>query len=76
MFHFKMRYSSDKTGVFFHFLKYILFHFLFAVIAMEALARSFDTPPPDWSGDPCLPRQNSWTGVTCSEGKFARVVSL
>ncbi|XP_020082848.1 putative leucine-rich repeat receptor-like serine/threonine-protein kinase At2g14440 [Ananas comosus] len=46
------------------------------VIAMEALARSFNTPPPDWSGDPCLPRQNSWTGVTCSEGKFARVVSL
>ncbi|RZR77871.1 hypothetical protein BHM03_00003079 [Ensete ventricosum] len=46
------------------------------VIAMEALARSFDNPPSDWSGDPCLPRQNAWTGVTCSGGKIMRVVSL
>ncbi|WOL19997.1 putative LRR receptor-like serine/threonine-protein kinase [Canna indica] len=46
------------------------------VIAMEALARSFGNPPSDWSGDPCLPQSNSWTGVTCSAGKFIRVVSL
>ncbi|KAL7002813.1 hypothetical protein U1Q18_003971 [Sarracenia purpurea var. burkii] len=47
------------------------------VIAIEELARSFDNPPSDWHGDPCLPIQNSWTGVTCSdEGKHARVVSL
>ncbi|KAK2991512.1 hypothetical protein RJ640_016547, partial [Escallonia rubra] len=46
------------------------------VTVMEALARSIDNPPPDWNGDPCLPTQNSWTGVTCSEGKFFRVVSL
>eukprot|EP00257_Ricinus_communis_P016259 XP_015574373.1 probable LRR receptor-like serine/threonine-protein kinase At1g67720 [Ricinus communis] len=46
------------------------------VIAMEDLARSFDNPPPDWSGDPCLPPKNSWTGVACSRDKLARVVSL
>ncbi|KAF7144078.1 hypothetical protein RHSIM_Rhsim05G0083800 [Rhododendron simsii] len=47
------------------------------VIAIEALGRSFDNPPSDWHGDPCLPKQNSWTGVKCSdEGKYARVVSL
>ncbi|CAL9106404.1 unnamed protein product, partial [Musa acuminata var. zebrina] len=46
------------------------------VIAMEALARSFDNPPADWSGDPCLPRQSEWTGLTCSGGKIMRVVSM
>ncbi|KAA8536196.1 hypothetical protein F0562_028674 [Nyssa sinensis] len=46
------------------------------VTAMEQLARSFDNPPSDWIGDPCLPKENSWTGVTCSEGKYARVVSV
>ncbi|GAB4849999.1 hypothetical protein Ancab_029298 [Ancistrocladus abbreviatus] len=47
------------------------------VVAMEDLARSLDHPPSDWHGDPCLPPQNSWTGVTCSEAKnFARVVTL
>ncbi|XP_068642817.1 probable LRR receptor-like serine/threonine-protein kinase At5g59680 [Aristolochia californica] len=46
------------------------------VIAMESLARSFDNPPVDWTGDPCLPENHSWTGVTCSGGKLARVVSL
>uniref|UniRef100_A0A0E0G2D7 Malectin-like domain-containing protein n=1 Tax=Oryza nivara TaxID=4536 RepID=A0A0E0G2D7_ORYNI len=40
------------------------------------LARSIKNPPPDWAGDPCLPRQNSWTGVICSEGSPVRVVSL
>ncbi|XP_052146378.1 probable LRR receptor-like serine/threonine-protein kinase At1g67720 [Oryza glaberrima] len=46
------------------------------VVAMEELARSIKNPPPDWAGDPCLPRQNSWTGVICSEGSPVRVVSL
>lgn len=46
------------------------------VMAMEDLATSLDNPPPDWAGDPCLPRNNSWTGVTCSNTKLARVVSL
>ncbi|KAK1256937.1 putative leucine-rich repeat receptor-like serine/threonine-protein kinase [Acorus gramineus] len=46
------------------------------VIAMEELVRSLKNPPSDWSGDPCLPRENSWTGVQCSEGKLIRVISL
>ncbi|KAF7840845.1 putative LRR receptor-like serine/threonine-protein kinase [Senna tora] len=46
------------------------------VIAMESLAKSFKNPPPDWSGDPCLPRENSWTGVTCSHNQFSRVISV
>ncbi|XP_072979484.1 probable LRR receptor-like serine/threonine-protein kinase At1g67720 [Typha angustifolia] len=36
------------------------------VIAMNELARSIKNPPSDWSGDPCLPLQNSWTGIICS----------
>ena len=46
------------------------------VTAMHEVKRNFDNPPADWSGDPCLPEANSWTGVTCSYGKFARVISL
>ncbi|KAL6867246.1 hypothetical protein ACP4OV_015270 [Aristida adscensionis] len=46
------------------------------VVAMEELARSMKNPPPDWAGDPCLPRHNSWTGVECSEEPPARVLSL
>ncbi|KAH0453769.1 hypothetical protein IEQ34_018093 [Dendrobium chrysotoxum] len=47
------------------------------VIAMENIARSFTNPPPDWKGDPCLPKENSWAGVTCDiNGGFARVAKL
>ncbi|PKI51568.1 hypothetical protein CRG98_028040 [Punica granatum] len=46
------------------------------VIALERVKNSFQNPPQDWSGDPCLPRQYSWTGVTCSEGRRVRVVAL
>ncbi|KAI4318395.1 hypothetical protein MLD38_032104 [Melastoma candidum] len=46
------------------------------VIAMEDLARSFNNPPSDWSGDPCLPENHSWTGVKCSQGNVTRIVSL
>ncbi|KAG7631806.1 Leucine-rich repeat [Arabidopsis suecica] len=45
-------------------------------IAMEDLLESIMKPPVDWSGDPCLPRANSWTGLTCSKDKIARVISL
>ncbi|XWS62896.1 hypothetical protein CRYUN_Cryun06bG0050000 [Craigia yunnanensis] len=50
--------------------------FGFPIVAMEELTRSFDNPPPAWTGDPCLPPENSWTGVSCSKDKMARVVSL
>ncbi|XP_020220801.1 probable LRR receptor-like serine/threonine-protein kinase At5g59680 [Cajanus cajan] len=46
------------------------------VIVMEDLARSLHNPPVDWNGDPCLPKGNSWTGVTCSSDFHARVVTL
>ncbi|CAO2815177.1 unnamed protein product [Amaranthus hypochondriacus] len=48
------------------------------VVAMEDLDRSLNNPPADWNGDPCLPRQNSWTGVTCSQtlDLLVRVSSL
>ncbi|KAL9327423.1 hypothetical protein ACSQ67_008068 [Phaseolus vulgaris] len=46
------------------------------VIGMEDLARSIQNPPADWSGDPCLPKGNSWTGVTCTNGFHARVTTL
>ncbi|KAJ0975993.1 hypothetical protein J5N97_017958 [Dioscorea zingiberensis] len=45
-------------------------------IAMEHLARSFNNPPSDWRGDPCFPPENSWTGVTCTQGIFGRVSKL
>lgn len=53
----------------------LLFDFTL-VTAMHEVKRSFDNPPPDWSGDPCLPEGNGWTGVTCSHDKFARVICL
>ncbi|KAI3469545.1 hypothetical protein Pfo_026208 [Paulownia fortunei] len=46
------------------------------VIAIIYLRKSFRNPPADWNGDPCLPRQYSWTGVTCSEGPRIRIVTL
>ncbi|XP_057964812.1 probable LRR receptor-like serine/threonine-protein kinase At1g67720 [Malania oleifera] len=46
------------------------------VMAMEDVARSLNNPPSDWRGDPCLPSENSWTGVKCSYGKFARIITL
>ncbi|XP_010546813.1 PREDICTED: leucine-rich repeat receptor-like serine/threonine-protein kinase At2g14510 [Tarenaya hassleriana] len=44
--------------------------------SLNAIKNSLQNPPVDWNGDPCLPRQYSWTGVTCSEGSRIRVVSL
>lgn len=46
------------------------------VKVMEKLAKSLKNLPPDWNGDPCLPKQHSWTGVTCSEEKNTRIISL
>ncbi|XP_010942424.1 leucine-rich repeat receptor-like serine/threonine-protein kinase At2g14510 [Elaeis guineensis] len=46
------------------------------IIALEAIKKNISNPPLDWSGDPCMPRVYSWTGVTCSEGTRIRVVTL
>ena len=50
--------------------------FVVAVIALEQVKKTFRNPPLDWNGDPCLPREYTWTGVTCSEGSRIRVVAL
>ncbi|KAK7357499.1 hypothetical protein VNO80_16787 [Phaseolus coccineus] len=46
------------------------------VIALEKVKESLRNPPLDWNGDPCMPQQYSWTGITCSEGPRIRVVTL
>ncbi|CAM0955717.1 unnamed protein product [Alopecurus aequalis] len=45
-------------------------------LALESIKRSLQNIPDDWIGDPCMPHGYSWTGVTCHEGKFIRVISL
>ncbi|KAF5738624.1 LRR receptor-like serine/threonine-protein kinase [Tripterygium wilfordii] len=46
------------------------------VIALETIKNGLQNPPLDWSGDPCLPREYQWTGVTCSDGPRIRVITL
>lgn len=46
------------------------------VIALNKVKDSLKNPPLDWNGDPCLPRQYSWTGIRCSEGHRIRVITL
>ncbi|XP_058077668.1 probable LRR receptor-like serine/threonine-protein kinase At5g59680 [Magnolia sinica] len=46
------------------------------IIALEGLRKNLQNSPLVWNGDPCLPREYSWTGITCSEGSLVRVVAL
>lgn len=46
------------------------------VIALDSLKKSLTNMPLDWDGDPCLPHEYSWSGITCSNGSQIRVVSL
>ncbi|KAK4437880.1 protein disulfide-isomerase SCO2 [Sesamum alatum] len=46
------------------------------VVAIEQLRKALTNTPEDWTGDPCLPRENSWTGVTCSDTAPLRIHSL
>ncbi|KAL3515274.1 hypothetical protein ACH5RR_022176 [Cinchona calisaya] len=46
------------------------------VMVMDDLLRSIQHLPLDWEGDPCMPRENAWTGVTCKSRKATRIVSL
>ncbi|PPD76130.1 hypothetical protein GOBAR_DD26949 [Gossypium barbadense] len=46
------------------------------VITLNAMKSSLRNPPLDWNGDPCLPLNYTWTGITCSEGERIRVVTL
>lgn len=58
-----------------HNFNLIIFFFII-VIGLYSLKDSFRNPPFDWNGDPCLPKENSWTGVTCSQGSHIRVIGL
>lgn len=51
-------------------------NFLCVVIALESIKSVLQGHPLDWSGDPCFPRQYTWTGITCSEGTRIRVISM
>ncbi|KAJ4871901.1 Leucine-rich repeat (LRR) family protein [Raphanus sativus] len=44
--------------------------------ALNAIKRSFKNVPVDWNGDPCMPKNYSWSGVTCSHGPRIRIVAL
>ncbi|CAH1418742.1 unnamed protein product [Lactuca virosa] len=46
------------------------------VIGLKSLKDGFQNPPFDWNGDPCLPRENAWTGITCSNGSNVRVTGI
>ncbi|KAJ0700201.1 putative non-specific serine/threonine protein kinase [Helianthus annuus] len=46
------------------------------LIGLNGLKNGFQNPPFDWNGDPCLPKESSWTGVTCSNGSNIRVTGL
>ncbi|XP_047336318.1 putative leucine-rich repeat receptor-like serine/threonine-protein kinase At2g14440 [Impatiens glandulifera] len=43
------------------------------VAALERIKKSLDNPPVDWNGDPCLPLDYRWSGVTCSNGPSERM---
>lgn len=47
-----------------------------AVVAMDQISKSTENPPDDWDGDPCMPKDHSWTGLTCTDGGTVRVTSL
>ncbi|ESQ49454.1 hypothetical protein EUTSA_v10020522mg [Eutrema salsugineum] len=46
------------------------------VTALNAIKSSFKNAPVDWNGDPCMPKNYTWSGVTCSEGPRIRIVAL
>uniref|UniRef100_A0A1J3GJ06 Putative leucine-rich repeat receptor-like serine/threonine-protein kinase n=1 Tax=Noccaea caerulescens TaxID=107243 RepID=A0A1J3GJ06_NOCCA len=46
------------------------------VTALNAIKSSFQNAPIDWNGDPCMPKNYSWSGVTCTEGPRIRVIAL
>ncbi|KAK6136900.1 hypothetical protein DH2020_029345 [Rehmannia glutinosa] len=46
------------------------------VAAIEELRKEIANPPEDWAGDPCMPRDNAWDGVSCSSDNPFRILSL
>ncbi|KAK6159344.1 hypothetical protein DH2020_006658 [Rehmannia glutinosa] len=46
------------------------------VAAIEELRKEIANPPEDWAGDPCMPRDNAWDGVSCSSDNPFRILSF
>ncbi|KAL6546098.1 hypothetical protein OROGR_009972 [Orobanche gracilis] len=46
------------------------------VMAIEEFRKAIAKRPEDWVGDPCLPRETSWSGVSCSNDDPVRILSL
>ncbi|XP_051146481.1 probable LRR receptor-like serine/threonine-protein kinase At1g67720 [Andrographis paniculata] len=46
------------------------------VVALEEFRKGLNKVPEDWTGDPCLPKGNAWTGVSCSKKVPSRIVAL
>ncbi|KAJ3688039.1 hypothetical protein LUZ61_017203 [Rhynchospora tenuis] len=46
------------------------------VTCLLAIKQQISNPPEDWSGDPCMPPEYTWTGVTCTYVSRIRVVTL
>ncbi|KAL8097108.1 hypothetical protein AgCh_030274 [Apium graveolens] len=65
-----------SAGEILHFLPISGRTLLGDAIVMEEFSKSLVNLPPDWTGDPCLPKAQSWTGVTCTGGEQVRIVTL
>ncbi|KAK3409288.1 hypothetical protein EUGRSUZ_J01421 [Eucalyptus grandis] len=46
------------------------------VNAMYDVKRTYEVIKASWQGDPCVPRQYSWSGLHCSNDSAPRVISL
>ncbi|KAJ1695651.1 hypothetical protein LUZ63_012349 [Rhynchospora breviuscula] len=46
------------------------------VTSLLAIKQQISNPPEDWTGDPCMPPEYPWTGVTCTYVSRIRVVAL
>ncbi|KAK8960384.1 putative LRR receptor-like serine/threonine-protein kinase [Platanthera guangdongensis] len=46
------------------------------VIALESLKKSINKVPLNWDGDPCMPHEYAWFGITCSAALMDRKSAL
>ncbi|XWS16271.1 hypothetical protein CRYUN_Cryun34aG0070800 [Craigia yunnanensis] len=61
---------------------YKVLHFSFSatvksdVDAIMAIKQTYNINKDDWQGDPCLPKEYTWSGVGCSFNSTPRIISL
>ncbi|XVF74477.1 hypothetical protein PTKIN_Ptkin13bG0113400 [Pterospermum kingtungense] len=46
------------------------------VDAIMSIKRAYNINRDDWQGDPCLPKDYSWSGLSCSFNSTPRIISL